>query len=259
MNLLLVRYVLVAAARDKLMWAMAAVIILGACLSTLTSSAAIIEQGQFVLTYMGGGLRIISLVGLTLFTVFFVRRLHDSRDIEFLLTRPVSRLSLVLSQSAAFSLLAVFSGGLLMGILSLLMWKQGGVGSVWLWSAGITFEFIIVANVAFFFSMVLTSPVTAGMATFGFYVLARMTGQLLAITHVKESAEGVGLLMTFFKGVMQVISVVIPRFDLMAQTSWLLYGAQDVGMNFLCILLQASVFLFLILTAIYIDLRRRQF
>ncbi len=259
MNLLLVQYVLLAAARDKLLWAMAVVIILGACLSTLSSSAAIIEQGQFVVTYMGGGLRIISLVGLTLFTVFFVRRLHDSRDIEFLLTRPVSRLSLVVSQSTAFSILAVLCGILLTAILALVTWNQGGDGDVWLWGLGISFEFVIVTNVAFFFAMVLTSPVTAGMATFGFYVLSRMMGQLIAITHIADGTDSIGMMMKLFKVIIQIISVVTPRFDLMAQTSWLIYGAQEYAQHMVFIILQAAVFLFLVLTATYIDLRRRQF
>lgn len=247
-----------AAMRDRMMWGIAVISILGACLSIFSGSAAIIEQGQFVMTYAAGGIRILTLVGLVLFVVFYVRRSFDARDVEFLLTRPISRLQFILSHAAAFSLLAVLSGAFLTLIIFALnrgQFSEGLAQGFALWSCGVAAEYILVANTAFFFALVLNSPVSSGLSTLGFYVLARMIGNLMAIAHANLSST------TLFKGlayVMDMIAMVIPRLDLMAQTSWLIYGNHDwQSWAFICG--QAILFLALILTAALIDLKRRQF
>lgn len=259
MSPVLVKYILMAAVRDRLLWGIAAMSLLVVCLSIFSGSVAIVEQGQFILSYMAGGLRIIALLGLSLFTVFFVRRSFDSRDIEFLLTRPISRFRFVVSHVVAFSLLTVVAGLFISAIVGGLSMFYGTTSSVFLWSFGITFELMIVANTAFFFAMVLGSPVSAGMATFGFYILARLMGQLLAIMHHNPQPD------TFSDYVMNglaytagAISVVIPRLDLLAQTSWLIYGG-GVLSDWLFTVAQGGAFLALITTAAWIDVRRRQF
>ena len=71
MSIQLIRYVLLAAIRDRMLWGVVAVSLLGTCLSIFSGSAAIIEQDQFVVTYIGGGVRLLSLIGLVLFVVFY--------------------------------------------------------------------------------------------------------------------------------------------------------------------------------------------
>lgn len=258
MSFVLIRYVLMAAMRDKLVWSMLSIAVLGICLSIFSGSAAILEQPQFVLTYMAGGLRIICLMGLTLFTVFFVRRSFDAREIEFLLTRPLSRLSFVLSYATAFTILSVITGVLLALLVGGASAHYGNFQGIALWSFGVTFEFILVTCVAFFFSMVLSNPVSSGLTTFGFYMLTRLMGQVLSIVHHQTTADTFDYVMFGLGKLMSVISVVIPRLDLMTQTTWLLYGGGDVS-DWLFIVAQSAVFLGLILTATYIDLKKRQF
>lgn len=248
-----------AAIRDRLIWGVAAMSILGVCLSIFSGSAAIIEQGQFVLAYMAGGLRIIVLLGLTLFTVFFVRRSFDARDIEFLLTRPLSRASFVVSHVIAFSLLSLLGGIFISAIVGALSLHFGGVASVALWAFGITFELMIVTNVAFFFAMVLASPVTSGLATFGFYILARLMGSLLSILHHAPNPNDIqSYVMGGLGQVVNVIAIVIPRLDLLAQTSWLIYGGGAFS-DWIFVVFQGIAFVSLIAVATLIDLRRRQF
>ena len=57
---------------------------------------------------------------------------------------------------------------------------------------------------------------------------------------------------------MLVVSIFVPRLDIMGQTSWLIYGVEgEVGFPFL--FLQGAIFSGLIFGAAYIDLNRRQF
>lgn len=259
MSLILTKYILTAAIRDKLLWGIAAMSILGVCLSIFSGSAAIVEQNQFILTYMAGGLRIIALLGLTLFTIFYVRRSFDSRDVEFLLTRPISKIAFVSSHVAALSILTIVSGIFISLIMSVVAYHYDVDSSFYLWCFGITFELMIVVNVAFFFSMVLSSPVTAGMATFGFYILARLMGQLLSILHHTPNPDTVEEhIMNGLGYLFSVISIIFPRLDLLAQTSWLIYGGGEFS-SWIFIVVQGVAFLSLAGVATWLDLRRRQF
>jgi ABC-type transport system involved in multi-copper enzyme maturation permease subunit len=255
MSTAIIKYILTAALRDKLLLSVVAVAALGICLSLFMASSAVIEQDQFTLVYMGSSLRILGLIGLVLFTIFFIRRLFDSRDIEYLLSRPISRLTLMLSSSAAFSLLAIGSALLLGMIVGGVAASSGHVSGVALWFVGIAAEYVVMVNVALFFAFVLTSPITAGMATLGFYLLARMNGQLMGIIQNSgNSFPGQQLL----NNIMNMVSMLMPRLDLMTQTSWLIYGDGGVQ-DYLFIFVQTGIFLALILTAATIDLVRRQF
>jgi hypothetical protein len=257
MKLTLINYVLKAAGRDKLFLSMFIGVILAVALSFFMSSAAVTEKAQFSLVYMAGSLRLLAIAGLSLFIVFFIRRSHEARDVEYLLTRPMSRVNFILSHGAAFSLLAFIVTGLLTLCVTGFAFRYNQISmGMFLWLAGVGGELLITANVAFFFAMVLSSPVSASMATLGFYVLARLMGQLLAI--VSES-------FTMFPGsellvhILQAVSMVIPRFDLMTQTSWLLYDVTNVLKDYIFIVIQSLFFLGMIWVATMIDFVKRQF
>ena len=107
MILTLIQYVLKAAIRDRMVVAMIAAMILGCSLSVFLGSSAVTEQDQFSLAFASAGLRFTGMIGIVLFIVFFIRRSIDSRDLEFLLSRPVGRIQFLLSYAAAFSLIAL--------------------------------------------------------------------------------------------------------------------------------------------------------
>jgi hypothetical protein len=168
-------------------------------------------------------------------------------------------LSFIFSHIIALSILSVVAGVFISIIVSALAIHYGTQSSVLLWCLGLTFEFMIVVNIAFFFAMVLSSPVTAGMATFGFYILARLMGQLLAIMHKTPIPETFhDHVFNSLSYVVGAISIIIPRLDLLTQTSWLIYGGGTLS-DWLFVVLQGAVFLSLVAVAAWIDLRRRQF
>lgn len=249
----LVQYVLTAAVRDRLILSFVVLIALGISLSLFMGGAAIVEKRQFVLTFAGGGLRLVGIMGLVLFVVFHVRRSFEHKDVEFLLSRPIGRVQFLLSFAAAFSLLAVFMGLAVTGGVASLSSEFFSRGQM-LWGTSMIMEFVIMVNVALFFSMWISSAAIAAMVTFGFYVLARMMGQILGILDHGTA----GVTWEALDVVMQAISVVTPRLDLMGQTSWLLYGVGD-GNDFAFVIMQGTVFTILVLSAALIDLVRRQF
>ena len=71
--------------------------------------------------------------------------------------------------------------------------------------------------------MVLSSAAGSALAALGFYALARMVGVLLSITSMPPANW-------FFAAIgsaMKLISITIPRLDMMGQTTWLVYGDTD--------------------------------
>ena len=243
-----------AAVRDRLIVSLMLLTIVGACLSIFLGSAAMIEYDQFAVVFTAGGLRFAGALGLILFAVFFIRRSFDNKDVEYLLSRPLSRTSFLLSHAVAFSMIAVLLA-LVIGLAVVAVRPFGmGMGHV-LWVVSLMAEFVIVINAALFFSMVLTSAASSALAVMGLYVLARLMGQLLGIAGVAMSVPGLPVL----QYAMQIVSMVTPRLDLMAQTTWLVYPDQIGNVNLTFIIFQGIFYTMLLLAASLVDLNRRQF
>jgi len=251
----LMRYVLKAAIRDRLVLAAFVTMIVAASLSIFLGSAAALEKDQFAVVFAAGSLRLAGIIALVLFVVFHVRRAFESKDIEFILSKPVGRVSCILAHSAAFSLLAILLAGLCALIVYGLSLHMVGTGHI-LWALSLAVENIIMVNVALFFALVLRSAVGAALIAFGLYVLARMMGQILGIIDAQLAA---GPMMQGLEYIMQLISLVIPRLDLMGQTSWLIYGAEGSAVGWAFIAGQGAVFTALVLSAALFDLLRRRF
>ena len=253
MSFLLVHYVLRAAIRDKILIALILTFLGSVSLSIFMGSAAIADNGQFAIVFAGGGLRIIGVLGLILFVVFHIRRSFESKDVELLLSRPISRTQFLFSFAIAFSILAALTGLMEGACISLLSPQHFNAG-IALWTASIAAENIIIVNTAFFFAMVLSSATTGAMATLGLYVLSRMMGEILGIIDTGTGVPWLQWLTIIMKG----ISSIMPRLDLLGQTSWLVYGP-DAATGFGFVALQGAVFTALILVAALIDLARRKF
>ncbi len=252
MSLPLVKYVLTAAVRDKLILSLTLVMLVGSSLAIFLGGSAIIEKDQFSVVFAAASLRIISVFGLVLFVVFFVRRSFESKDIEFLLSRPVSRLNIIFSYAFAFAILSFVIGIAVGGAIYSVSPHLFGYGHV-IWIVTIMVESVIMVNVALFFSMYISSASSASMATLGVYVLGRLMGQLLGISD-STLVDSSGI----YAMALQLVSFITPRLDLLGQTSWLIYG-YDGSYGLIEAIIQGVFFSALILLATSLDFVRRQF
>jgi hypothetical protein len=164
----LVKYILTAALRDRLFIALLLVIGVGASLSIFMGSSAVIEGDLFALVFAGASLRLAGTAGLVLFIVFYIRRSFDAGDVDFLLTRPLSRSRYLFSHAFAFSLLAVLVAGFTMAALIIIAPKSISYGT-FLWAGSFAAELVVMVNAALFFSLMLNSASAATMAVFGLY------------------------------------------------------------------------------------------
>ncbi|MCK5518372.1 MAG: hypothetical protein KAI61_03070, partial [Alphaproteobacteria bacterium] len=143
-----------------------------------------------------------------------------------------------------------------------------------LWGISIAAEISIMAVAALFFSMVLSSASGSALATLGVYALSRMAGTLMGIMDTTPE----NWIFAILGNLMKLISIMIPRLDMMGQTTWLVYGVKGAGgVKFLpdaggtaywmaeylglagFIGVQGIVFVSLLLAASAYDFTRRQF
>lgn len=248
-----VRYLLKAAIRDRLLISFSAALVVAASLALFLGSSSVIESGQFALVYMSSSLRIMCVVALSLAIAFMIRRGFDMHEVEFILARPISRLTYVLSHAVAFLIIALVMGGTIVLLLSLQGMSFSSEGYIH-WAVGFLLELAVVAMATMFFSFVLSSAVASVMAVFGYYMLARLNGELLGII---DSGMAGGLLWLPSK-IIQLTLIIAPRFDLYGQSEWLIYGFQE---SYTLVFLMANALLFMVLLVLgtMIDFVRREF
>lgn len=250
-----IRYVLLTAIRDRLFFGLMIGILAAAYISSVLGSTAMLETKEMTLAFTAASSRVIIMVGIIVFIGFHMRGAFDNREIDVLLSRPISRTTLVLSYWFGFAVVAsllvlpTIVLVYLMGVLNL-------TGSM-LWSLSLVLESLLVVSIALFSSLTMKSGVSTVLASLAIYTLARMMGFFINTTksgmlfHATEINAGASWTLT-------AISTIVPRLDFFAKSSWLIYGAKSYDDLYL-ILLQAGVFIPLLITAAVIDFKRKQF
>jgi len=268
----LIGFILTAALRDKLVMTLMLMIMLGAGVSVFLGSSGVTEQESFSVVFGAGGLRFLGVLGIVLFVSFYMRRAFDTKEVEFLLSRPISRMTFLFSHALAFTVIALAVAAAVSAAVFFLGRPNEAGMAVWALSLGV--ENVIMAVTALFFSMVLSSAAGAALAALGFYVLCRLIGMLIGIA--AQPPENIAL--AVLNNLMDLVSVIVPRLDMMGQTSWLVYGVEGAGGVALgdkpsayalalvemlgvhgFILAQGAVFIALLLAAAAFDFVRREF
>jgi ABC-type transport system involved in multi-copper enzyme maturation permease subunit len=249
----LVAYIMATALRDRLFLALLVLIALATTLAVFIGGTAVVEKRELSVAYVAAATRLIVVAGLVLFVCFQVRRWFDSREIEMMLSRPISRTNFVFAYVISLVILSAIA--VMIATVAVGAVARPAPVALAQWALSLLLECTIMVLAALFFALGLASAVASVLVCFGFYVLARMIGILTGIAH----ATGEG---SFFiqaaAWIMEVISVVIPRLDLFGQTDWLVHGVGgEIGLT--VILLQTLVYASLLVAAAVFDIQRRQF
>jgi ABC-type transport system involved in multi-copper enzyme maturation permease subunit len=250
------RYIVLTAVRDRLMVGLSLALLGAVVIAAFLGESTFMEERQTALTFAGFSTRLILIAGLILFVCFNVQRSFENREVDLMLSRPVSRTQYVLITWAGFSGVALF-----MALIAVILLPIAGMppgGALGLWAASLLLEALIVVAVALFFSLSLRSAVASAMASFGFYLVARMEGFLLGVVQADWNATASQALGSVISKTIYVVGLVMPRLDLFGQTWWLSYGDTQ-GDALMTVLAQAAVYLPLLLGAAVFDFRRRRF
>ena len=248
-----VRYVLLTALRDRLFLGLLVGGGLAAGLAGFLGDAAMVEGDQMALVFAGTAVRLILVIGLVLFVAFHVQRLYETREIEAILSRPLSREGFVIAYWFGMALLAV----LLAVPLCALMVTAGAVdpAGLGLWAATVVLECLVVVAFTVFAGLTLERALFTSLVTLGFYVLSRMMSFFVAIAEFRGARNDFERFMNYC---IEGLAALCPRLDLFGQTEWLAHGAGSGGIGGLAVL-QTLVYVPLLLAAATFDLKRKRF
>jgi len=245
-----VHLIVITAWRDRLLAGLFLLLAATAALSIFLGGTALTEQLQSALVIASGAGRIILVLGLTIFAAFHIQGLFETREVEAILARSISRTQFVIAYWLGLSLLAAAAAGAFALLVALMAsFTPGAV----IWGLTLLAECVIVVAVVTFAGLMLERATPTVMFTMGFYALARLTGFFVGI---RESVTD-SPLTQIANRILDAVVLFVPRLDLFAQTRWIIYGTEDSHAGF--VVLQSTVFLGLVLTAAVFDLKRKQF
>jgi hypothetical protein len=246
----LVIYLLRTVLGDRAIAALVLLMVAGMAIAAFVGSTALVEQRELATVFTATACRLAVVIVLTLVTCFHVRRAFEMREVDLLLSRPISRGDFVAAHVVTLLLLAAIAAtlaGAAVGVVA-----RPAAVALGLWTLALLIEAAIVAVAALFFALSLPSGVASALACFGLYVLARLIGLLAGIAAAQSHTGPTGWLLD---QLMTVFALLLPRLDLLAQSAWLVHGA---GTGLGTLFAQGAVYVVFLAAAARFDLGRRQ-
>ena len=230
-------------------------ILVATALSAALGSTAMVEKAQMMLGFSSAAARVILMLGLIIFVCFHIRQAFDQKEIDVLLSRPLSRFQVMLAYWLGFSFVAfllVLATVTLFSFLPIFNFS----GYIY-WSLSLLAESFVVVALGLFAAFTLRSAVLSVIATLGFYTLARMAGFFIATADGGMMTQIIWL-NQLMEWTVKITALIIPRLDLFTQSEWLIYGVTaPQELSFAAV--QLLVYIPLLLTAATIDFMRKQF
>lgn len=252
--LAIIKYALLTAIRDKLFQGLIAALLIAVGVASFTGGIPIIENKEMSLTIAASSIRIILVAGLIVFISFYVRRLFETREIEVIVTKPISRPKIITSYFCAFSIVGIIISLFSITILAVL---RPETHLLLFWGVSLIAEILMVVAFTLAFAFFTNSAFIAVISSFGFYIVTRLIGFFVTFitptyTHFQYSLRNI------FEKILYYISAVFPRMDLYAHSEWLVRGITDFTKYFIP-LAQTTIYIpFILLICIY-EFRKREF
>lgn len=250
------RYLLITAVRDRLVLATLAALAVIWLMASFTGGTSLVEDREARIVFAGFAGRLVVVVGIVLFTALHVRRLTESRELDLILSKPVSRAAFVCTYQLS---LALLGGGLAIAAgtaVALAGWWPPAPAGLAVWTGTLALEAAVMAGFALFVTLGGKPPLAGVLAALGFYALARMLGVLLAIT--RSELRGGGEFNSWMNGIVEALGMLLPRLDLFAASRWLVYGVEAPETAVL-VAVQGALYAALLAAAAVFDVTRRQF
>lgn len=252
----IIRYTIITALRDWLLLGLILMIVAAYGMSVFMGSTALVEQQEMALAYFAGSSRIIMVIGMVVFVCFHVRRLFDNREIELLLSKPISKIKFIIAYWLGLSLISfVVIAPVILIFMSL--FKASSFG-LFLWTSSVLCEIFLIIGFAMLASLIMRSAVSAVMSSFAFYLVCRLMGFFSAALMADHNMLASGTIGHYMSYIIKPISVMVPRLDLFAKSSWLIYGTEP-GTDIWVYPVQTFVFAGVILSIAIFDFLRKEF
>jgi hypothetical protein len=245
---MLFKFILLTALRDKLYLGLFVILCGVFGLSNLVGFSALSEEAQMQLVYFAFLSRLVIVCGMILFICFYINKSFENKEVEFILARPISRNTLILSYWCSFTLITLIL--LIPVTIVIILYNRSLIGLLW-WIVSVVLELMLVSTFAITASLILSSAVMSVLATASFYFISRMMGFFVYSVSIPSN-------MYSLNAFLKILSSIFPRLDLFGKTEWLVYGAintQDICV----ILLQSLIYVPLMLFVAFHDFNKKQF
>lgn len=252
-------YLVHSAKRDRLF--------LGAILCTFLSlfvgmflgQNSLVEQEYTKIVYTAGLSRNFLMLGFIVFVCLFVDRMFQNKEINIILSRPISRTKILISIFSGFVVILLFM--CLPVVLSMVVVLNANLSYVGFWFATLILEGVMCLSFTLAYALIINSQFIAIVGSIISYLVCRMIGEFVfhADIYVTNIKFGIGLFFeTLATTTLKIISSVTPRFDLFAKSNWLVYGDFFPKDLYIC-LIQTVVFVGLFFSIAILDFKKKEF
>lgn len=243
-------YTLLEALRNRLMWLVVLVALIGIALSGFLHEIAITESGQIQVALLAAFLRFAAVFLLATFVVTSMVREFNDKGLELLLALPLPRAGYLLGKLAGFAALALVPA-LIFGLLTAFLAPPAQTA---LWALSLICELWIVAAFSLLCVLTFNQIMAALSATLAFYLLARSITALQLIGQGPLSENTLSQQVINF--VIDAIATLLPHLDGFTRTEWLVYHTGNWA-ALPPLLAQTGVYLALLAGAALFDLYRK--
>lgn len=251
----ILKYILLTAVRDRLYVGLFIILLAAFGISSVVGGTALLEKAQATTAFVAGSSRMIFAVGMILFVCFYVHKTFENREVEFVLSKPISRHSFILAYLLGFILVALL---IIIPLVALLFFMKANLIGLSYWALSLILEALIIITFSLLTALILKSAVSSVMASLGFYIISRMMGFFVLTIKIPQELSDFATLDRFLKATLKIISIVFPRLDLYGKSEWLIYGVVNYS-DIYIILGQSLIYIPLMIFMAFYDFNRKQF
>jgi ABC-type transport system involved in multi-copper enzyme maturation permease subunit len=243
-------YTLLEALRNRLIWLIAAVALIGIGLSGFLDALAITESRQIQVALLAAFLRFSAVFLIATFVVTSMVREFNYKGLELVLAMPLPRAGYLFGKLIGFGLLAVLPA-LLFGLLTLFFAAPAQAA---IWTISLLCELWIIAAFSLLCVLTFNQVLAALSAVMAFYLLSRSLSalQLIGAGHTVNHSLSQQVIGT----VINIVSALLPHLDQFTRTEWLVYQTANAHM-LITVLLQSAIFLVLLSGVSLFDFYRK--
>jgi len=215
------RQSLLEAWRSGVAWLALCTFVAAALISQFASSISLSEASELRASVFSALLRIFSIFIVSTHVIASAVREHNEKAIELYLAQPISRATFYCGRLIGH---AIF-GTLLALAFSVPLYFVAAPENVALWTASLVVENVAAVSAALFFGTAFSQVLPAFAASAGLYVLGRSVSTIQSFAlwqHGDSVTSRIAALCV------DAAAVILPRFDLVTRTEWLVYGYGDL-------------------------------
>lgn len=246
-------YTVLEAARNRLLYLIALILIFALAFTLFLKQVAITETRDIQLAFLAALFRFAAVFVLAAFVIVSQVRETNDKVMELLLTRDLSRAHYLFGKLIGYLGIAFVLATLFTLPLSLFATPSRAL----LWGLSLFFELAIVTALSLFCVLAFNQVVGSLAAVAGFYALSRSMAALQLIG-ASRADDGNVLLDRLANYTLDGIAFFLPRLDLFTQTGWLL-GRSQSNIDLPWLIAQSAIYVALLSLAALFDLKRKNF